>query len=224
MTEEAQPSIEPEVAASEPTLDDVISEFNIGQPVQTQQPVEVPTEQTFAPQAPQEYAPQTEIDVYDPNSIQSFVDNRVNGQQQALNQLQSQVDQMRQKETDLQVNADIKQAVGVLTSNIDGLDPDMAESFLEMKARKDPSFKSIWDNRSANPQALEKAMGIISSQAKNMFSVKPNEQLVENQRAMQQSIQTNTNQAAVVNSLEEQLNAASSLEERDRIRQQLMKG
>ena len=216
MNEEAQPSLEPEVAASEPTLDDVISEFNIEPTVQAPTPVE-PTEPQFQPQ--------TEIDPYDADSIQNFVNNGLSQQQQTMEQLQSRLDAMQQKETNAQTDADIKQAVGVLTTNVEGLNPDMAEAFLEMKARKDSNFNTIWNNRHSNPQAFEKAMGVVSNQAKDMFSLKQNDQLVENQRAMQQSIQSNTNQAApAANSWEEKLDAAGTLAERDQIRRQMMNG
>lgn len=217
MNDEAQPSLEPEVAASEPTLDDVISEFNIGQPEVTQQTVEQPTEPQFTAQ--------TTIDPYDANSIQQFVDTKVGSQQQELEQLKSQLSAMQQKEANAQTEADIKQAVGVLTKAVDGFNPDLAEAFLEMKARKDVNFNNIWTNRHTNPQAFEKAMGIIANEAKTTFSVKTDGQLVENQRAMNQSIQTNTNQAPVAgNEWEQRLSEASTLEERDAIRRQMMQG
>ena len=215
MTEEAQPSVEPEVAASEPTLDDVISEFNIEPTVEAQQPAEVPVEQQFTPQ--------TEIDPYDASSIQNFVNNGLSQQQQTLEQLKSQVTAMQQKEQNAQTEADIKQAVGVLTTKVEGLGANMAEAFLEMKARTDSNFSTIWNNRHTNPQAFEKAMDVISTQAKSEFSLKQDGQLVENQRAMQQSIQSNTNQAApAANSWEEKLEAAETLAERDQLRREMM--
>ena len=216
MTEEAQPSVEPEVAPSEPTLDDVISEFNIEPVVEAQKPVETPTE-------PQ-YAPQTELDPYDAQSIQGFVDNRINPQQQALEQMQSQLAAIQQKETNAQVDADIKQAVGTIKDSVDGLTDEMAHFFLDKRVGEDANLKAIWDNRQAKPQALEKALKVIAGEARTAFSLKPDGQLVENQRAMSQSIQTNTNQAVAVNSLEERLNSAPTLAERDRIRREMMNG
>ena len=215
MTEEAQPSVEPEEAASDPTQDDVIIEFNIETPIQAQPPAEQPAEQ--------QYAPQTQYDPYDPDSVKQVMEQRYTTQQQTIEELKQSVQRMQEQEGKARIDADIKQAVGTLTANVKGLNPNMAEAFLEMKARTDQTFNTIWENRRSNPQAFEKAMGIISNEAKDTFAVK-DDQLVENQRAMNQSIQTNTNQAPAVNSVEDRLNQADSLADRDRIRQEIMRG
>ena len=214
MTDEAELSLEPELAASEPTLDDVISEFNIGNDVTPQ--VERTTESQFAPQ--------TSIDPYDADSIQNFVSSQTNALTQRLEQYESRFSAMENEKAQARIEADIKQAVGVLTSSIPGINPDLAESFLEMKARKDVNFKTIWDNRTTNPKALEKAMGIVAKEAKNAFAVQTDPTLVENQRAMQQSMHTNSNQPVSQNEWEQKLSEASSFEERDRIRSQMIHG
>ena len=214
MTDEAELSLEPELAASEPTLDDVISEFNIGNDVTPQ--VETPTESQFAPQ--------TEIDPYDAASIQNFVSSQTNALSQKLEQYESKFSAIEAEKKEAQFQSDVKQAVGVLTSNIEGISDKHARFLLESKAEESEAFRAIWNNRNIKPQAFDKAMQILVNESKNAFTMTIDSNLVENQRAMQQSMQTNSNQPVSQNEWEQKLNEASSFEERDRIRSQMIHG
>ena len=63
------------------------------------------------------------------------------------------------------------------------IDPEFAELLLEKRYRDNIVFKRIWDNRHANPKALEEAIGVLANDASKVFQVRTDPQLVENQRA-----------------------------------------
>ena len=84
------------------------------------------------------------------------------------------------------VNKEIKDVAERINEKVGG-DADLAELFLEKSYNDDPSLKKIWDNRKENPEALEKALGIVSQEwkAKNQNLIDP--QIAENQRALMAS-------------------------------------
>lgn len=158
--------------------------------------------ETQAPQAPaqpqyQQPAPQPQkFDPFDP-SFPAHMQNVAQAAaqaQSALSQLQGQHTALQRQLHSQRVEADLKQAVGVVAEK-SGLDPDIAEVALEARARKDPKFLHIWNNRAQNPKAFQAALDAFSGEAKERFAVKQDPQLVENQRAVrasQQSMATTT--------------------------------
>lgn len=87
------------------------------------------------------------------------------------------------------VNKEIKDVAEKINEKVGG-DSELAELFLEKSYNSDPSLKKIWDNRKENPEALEKALSIVSKEwaAKNQNLIDP--QIAENQRALMASQST----------------------------------
>jgi len=84
------------------------------------------------------------------------------------------------------LSKEIDEAVGKINETVGG-DTDMAELYLEKQYRDNPDLKKVWDNRLANPEALDKALDIISKEwaAKNVNVV--DSAVAENQRALKES-------------------------------------
>jgi hypothetical protein len=87
------------------------------------------------------------------------------------------------------VDADVARAVSKVNEKLK-IDPLSAEIALEKVYRTDASFKRIWDNRDKNPQAFDKALGIVAQKLSSTFAVRQDPQLTENQRAATQSQRT----------------------------------
>ena len=206
MTDETQPSPEPEAV---PTLDDVISEFNI-EPQQT-----VTTEPKTV-----EFAQPDPVDPLDTDQWNKYQHQTSQNQaalQTQLQDLNNKLTQYEQDKVQIQVDGDIKAAVESVGKQIEDSDPLMIELYLEKRARENEGFKSIWDNRAKNPKALNKALGAITNELKGKFSIKADPQLAENQRAIQQSQKqsNSTNAPTYNNSIEENLGSAQSEAEWD---------
>lgn len=205
-----EPSNEPETV---PTLDDVISEYNVQSDPATMEraPIE--------PQIPQQqFSPVDPLDADQWNSYQQQQSQQTIALQGQLQDVSAQLDQFRQERVQNQTEADIQSAVKAVSGQVEDSDPLMVELFLEKRARENDGFRKIWDNRATNPKALNAALGAISNELKGKFSVKADPQLAENQRAIQQSQQSNTatNQTSYSNSIEESLGNAQSDAEWDR--------
>ena len=206
MTEETQPSEEPEAVQ---TLDDVINEFNFDPtPTQTMAPTEPKPVEYTQPQ----FNPVDPLDSDQWNHYQQQQSQHQAALQGQLQEVSTKLEQYEQERINNQVQADIKAAVEKVSKSVGEGDPTMIELYLEKEAREKPGFRSIWENREANPKALEKALSAISNDLKGKFSVKADPQLTENQRAIQQSQQSsNTNNAPTyANEIEEKLGSAES--------------
>ena len=217
---QAAPSPAPAQAPATPTpepqpqgLEKVYKDFNIEAEAATFKP-EPPAAPAPAPAVPKVPDP------FDPNfpAYQAQLAQGLTALSQATTQMQGQFTALQQELGRRQVEADIKQAVGILTEKT-GLDPDIAEVALESKARKDPKFLQIWNNRTKNPKAFQAALEAVSGEFKDRFSVKQDPQLVENQRAIRASQQ----QMAVTQRTSEQdkwaeMTPAEREAERNRIR------
>lgn len=163
-------------------LEKVYSDFKIEadaaefKPQPQQQPVQQPTPQVKVP------------DPFDPRfaEYQAQLYSGMTVLNQALAQTKGELTQMRQKLSQERTEADIKQAVGTIVEK-SGLKPTIAEVALQAKARDDPRFLSIWNNRSKNPAALKAALDAVATEFQAEFTVKQDPQLVENQRAIQAS-------------------------------------
>ena len=212
MTDEiTQPSETPEVVESAPTLDDVISEFNVQAPVAATPQNNV---QEFKPAQATQH-----IDPYDENQLNQWANQTANNQsqlQQQVQDLNSKISSYEQSQAQAKVDADIKTAVSKVTGKVEGLDPLMAEIYLEKRATENAGFKAIWDNRDANPKALDAALNALSNELDGKFTFKADPQIAENHRAAQQSQQSNATPKASEHGspLEEQLANAKSEGER----------
>ena len=191
------------------TLDDVISEFN----VQAAPAPEVQNNvQEFKP------AQSTHIDAYDEESINQWASDTRNNQnalQQEVQNLRKDADARAQADSQKIIDADIKSAVGKITESVEGIDPLMAELYLNKRAEEHDGFRAAWDNRGKDPKAFDAALSAISSELEGKFQ-RVDTQLAENHRAAQQSTQSNNTQKATEygTPLEEALANATSEGER----------
>lgn len=182
MTDETVEADESVEEAAMPSLDEIASEFNVDEQVSTFQAKPEPREV-------QQYYP-------DPISDPEQFNQLTRQQQQAIENMNRTVSELNQKlsahENKLvqqQVEADIERAVAKVNTKLD-VDPKMAEIALRMEYEKNPSFQKIWDNRSKNPKAFEKALDAVANQYSSVFSVRQDPQLTENQLAAKKSLQT----------------------------------
>ena len=184
MEETTQTSAEPSAApTSEPTgLDAVYKEYGIEEQAAS-----------FAPQAPApayQPAPQAAPafkapDPFDPGfqAYQAQLAHGVGSLQQALSQTRGELTQLQASLQTQRTEADIKQAVGVLT-DVAKIPPKIAEVAMEAKAREDKRFLQIWNNRQSNPKAFNAALKALGAELGEQFTVRQDPQLVENQRAV----------------------------------------
>lgn len=219
MTDETQASeSQPEVTE---TIESIASQFNV--PTAPVQP------QAAEPAAPSYQAPPSYVDPLDENQWKSYQDASRQQQtalQSQVQELTSKLTQYEQSQMEQKVTADIKSAVDK-ASELSGLDnKDYVEFKLEKRAQDDANFKKIWENREANPQALEKALGIIANEIKGELDFKQDPQLAENHRAATQSQQSSGNpqESEHSNPIEEALANANSPEERDMIWRRFSRG
>lgn len=207
MTDEiAQPSESQEVA---PTLDEVISSFNV-------QPSEQPN--TVSEPTPTQIQQTAKIDPYDENSLNSFANQTAQTQAELLQQIQAlkaSEDKRNQETAQAKVNADIQSAVKSITGQVEGISDEQAEFILEKKVRENKGFEAIWQNRDSNPEAYKAALDAIARESDGKFA-RVDPQIAENHRAAQQSQQSNNTQQTPTygNSLEKRLAEATSEAER----------
>lgn len=176
-----------EQTSTEPGLEDVYKEFNVT-PTQAQ-----PKEQTQQPRQ-QEQRPEVSIPdpALDPDGHRAFMRNNVLEQQQvkgALTAVAQHLQKYERERAEAAEKADIQKAVETVNSNLKA-DPDFAEIALAQQVRKDPKFAAIWNGRSQNPAALDKALKALGTELSKKFEFRTDPQLTENQRAMKEATQT----------------------------------
>lgn len=170
--------------APEPSLDDVISEFNVPAPV---------VEPTTTPTTPQpvEVASQG-FDPLDQDSVNSYVKQSAEGVTALTSQVQAlseKLNHYEKQDARKLVETDIQSAVQKVNEKAN-LEPDVVEFYLDKMVREKPGFETIWNNRKQNPTAFNKALDAISTEIQGKFAVKADPDLVKNQQAAIQSQQT----------------------------------
>jgi hypothetical protein len=190
MAETPQPSPAPAAtpapapATPEPSgLEKVYSDFGIEDQAAEFKPQSTTPAQPAAPAQP---APAFKApDPFSPEfaTYQAQLASGVSSLHQTLQQTQQRLTQLDQQLNRRQVEADIKQAVGVIAEKA-GIEADIAEVALEAKARNDPRFLQVWNNRSKNPKAFQAALQAVSTEFAQKYTVRQDPQLVENQRAV----------------------------------------
>jgi hypothetical protein len=223
MSEENTQATSTEPVVTEPSLDDVISEYNVqpAAPAATQ-PATVSNE-------PATIAPVQPVDPLDTNQFNSYVSQVNNGQSVLSNQLQdvkSELTELRQEQANLQIEADINSAVGSINEGLN-LDPKLVRVHLELTAQEKPGFRRIWENREANPQAYTKALKALSNEIGDKYSARQDPELTANQQAIQQSQQSRATTATPDgsgNQLQDKLGEAKSDGDFDREWQRMIHG
>jgi len=186
MSEETQPTDSGEVVTSEPSLDDIISEYNVPAPQAAEPSQFAPQEQISTPQT---VDLPSRVDPLDENSFGQFTEKVASGQSVLSNQLtevKSELTKLRQERAELQVEAEINQAVEHISKGTE-VDPKFARVYLEYTAQEKPGFKSIWDNRHTNPQAYNKALEAVSREMQSKTANRQDPELTKTQQAISQS-------------------------------------
>jgi len=184
MAEAKEQQVSNEQPASTETLDSVYQKYNVEAEAQTFNP-QREQKQTTQP------VKQAEVPVPDPvldqNGFKQWAGNQNQFVQTALQSLQGELTQYRVEREAARTEADIKHAVQQF-KNVTGeeIDDDMAEVALGQKARKDPRFLSVYNNRSKNPNAWNAAVKAYANEFKGKASFKIDPQIAENQRAAKQ--------------------------------------
>lgn len=169
------------------SLDQVYKQYNVEETAKSFQP-QVQTQQ------PQQQVQQTqEVSVPDPvldsEGFRKWQGNQSQVLRQSLTSVHGELTALRFERQRAKEEADIKSAVqkfrGVTGNEVD---EDMAEVALGSKARKDPKFLAVYQNRERNPAAWNAAVSAYANEfkSKTQFKIDPN--IAENQRAAKQSI------------------------------------
>lgn len=195
----------PETVATEPSLEEVISEYNVQQVPQAQ-PAPVAQLATTTPLP--------HVDPLDENSFKAFHQSVEEGQSvlnQQLQEVTSKLTHMEQERAELQVEADIGKAVEIVNKGLD-LDPQVVRVFLELEAQQSSGFKAIWDGRSSDPAHYQKALAAFSRKIGKKFENKQDPELTKTQTAIQQSQQSqaSTTTEGGENPIEDQLAGAKT--------------
>lgn len=183
MTDETFEADESVEQAPAPSLDEIAKEFSVEEQVNQFQAQPAPQE------VRQEYYPDP---ISDPDQFTHFIRQQQKGidaMSQTVKQLNEKLSAHENKMVQQQVEADIQRAVATVNKKLD-VDPKMAEVALRMEYEKNPSFQKIWDNRSKNPQAFEKALNAVADNYSSVFAVRQDPQLTANQMAAKKSLQT----------------------------------
>lgn len=179
VTEQTQEAVQTETAVTEPTLDDVYRE--VGEPRQPQ----APQQPVAQPQPVQQPAPNVP-DPYDTEAHKAYLSSLAQGQttlQQGLAAVAQFLTTQQRERAESQQKADISKAVETMKEVVPDLDQPVLEAFLDGQARRDPRFKNLWEKRSENPQAWEKAVKAYSRELAGKVSIKVDPKLQEAQRA-----------------------------------------
>ncbi len=180
-TQEAPEPTTAEVAAPEPTLDDVYKEAGaLTQPEPVREP-QAP-QRTVQPQPLEPVIP----DPYDTAAHKAYLAQLQQGQtvlQNGLSQVAQFLSAQQQAEAKRTMEADVSKAVEVMKEVIPDVKPKVLESLIDGKAREDPRFKALWDNRSKNPEAWTKAVKAYSREMASEFSLKTDPKLQASQQA-----------------------------------------
>lgn len=205
-------STEP-VVTEEPSLDEVISEYNV-QPVAQPEPTPQVQPQTTT------VNPVT-VDPLDSDQFNSFA-NQISQGQSVLNsqleEVRTELTNLRQDREQLQVETEINEAVTSINEGLE-LNPKLVRVHLEYTAQEKPGFKNIWENRHNNPQAFKKALDAVGREMREIYNVKQDPELTSNQVAVQksqQSLATKTKEGSG-NDIEDRLAGAKTQAEFDRI-------
>ena len=193
------PAPSPAPAESQPTpetpsLDDIASTLSVEEQA-NQFASSVPVQPNYRQPYQQPYQP-PQFEAPDPITNPEGYKSYMAAQYSTVNKLNSTLEQFTSKVTawertqqEQKINRDVETAVQKVNAKLN-VDPEMAEVALELEYRKNPSFKKIWDNRERNPQALEKALDIVSQKLQGKFSVRQDPQIANNLRAAKTSQQS----------------------------------
>jgi hypothetical protein len=169
------------------SLDSVYQKYNVEAEAQTFNPQR---ERAPAEATPVKVEPSVPDPVLDQEGFKKWASGQNQFLQTSLQSLQGELTHMRVERMKAKEEADIKSAVSAFKSVTgEDVDDDIAEVALGQKARKDPKFLAVYQNRGKNPAAWNAAVRAYANEFKGKTSFKIDPQIAENQRAAKQSIQ-----------------------------------
>ncbi len=178
MTEEAVKETKTE------TIDDIASQFQVST---------APAEPKAAEPQPSQPVFQPKIDPLDENQMNQFAQqtNQTVAELKAkLQSIEGELNESRQTTREAQVEGEISKAVNVVKNELPNFVSDgMVRGELEHRYRTDKSFQIIWDNRSQNPAAFKKTLGLINQELRGKFSTDTSQEIIDNHKAAQESAQ-----------------------------------
>lgn len=195
-TQDQQSQQPAETAATEvpetQTLEDIARELSVEEQAQqfasSTQPQYQPQYQP--PSSQQEFrAPDP---VTDPEGYNRFVqqwyqqNNQITG---TVGQLQQRLEKFERTQLEQRIDQDVGKAVSKVNEKLN-VDPFLAEALLEMTYKKDVAFKKIWDNRERNPQALDRALSVLSGKLAGQVQFRQDPKIAANLRAAKSAQQT----------------------------------
>jgi hypothetical protein len=172
---------EPENTSEEtqPTLEQLASQFQTAPP----QP---------APEAREPVASQPpKFD--SPEDYQAWSASQLATVSERLNSVNAELEDRKTKEFVETQDKAVNKAIEHIKKDV-----EMPESFIEgrlhVKYARDENFRKIFDNRDQNPDAYQRALGVVANELKNDSQWQPDPQSAENSRAIQ-DLQKNANRA-----------------------------
>lgn len=193
------------------TLDDVYREAKLDTAADTSKVDTHKTETTQETHTKTE--PLSIPDPYDSENFKAFMAREAAGKTELQKTVTAVVAHLTAKEREGAVaatKADIERAVGKINEVVGHHKPKVIEAALDGMVRENPQLKAIWENRGKNPGAWDKALGIVTKQIAEDFSVKVDPNLVSAQRARKESQKhmATTTQDTAGSAVEDRLAAA----------------
>ena len=173
---------------SEPSLDDIISEYHVQAPTSNK----VATPDPTVSHGSQTFNLPASIDFLDENQAKQYTKAIADGHStlySQLNEVKAELTDLRRERAELQIENDINQAVSAVNDGLD-LDPDLVRVHLEYVAQKKPGFKAIWDNRVSDPATYKKALNAVKKDIASKYQTRTDQGLAETQAAIRQSQRT----------------------------------
>jgi len=188
MTEETQTPSTEQATSTETTLDSVYKEYGIEEQASN-------FTETVRPQAKVEETKPDPIipdPTLDPDGHKQYMltEHREKSElSKALHEVKGFIGQQNAAAMRAKEEADIKKAVSKVKESGFEAGDDFIEIALGQKARQDPKFMTLYQNRDKNPQAWSKALGAVANEFKGKYAFKTDPQLTENTRAAKTSTQ-----------------------------------
>lgn len=159
---------------------------------------------------------ESKIELPDPDTDPKGFKEAVEGLGGKLHEIGDFISQSKERDALTKVQNDVNAAVDFIASQVEGVEKRLLRAVLKDEVDSNPTFEKLWNSRDANPDAFNKALGILSQQYREQFAPRIDSQVSADQRAFQESVRAARGESAGV--IESQNNqwAAKSGSEFDR--------
>lgn len=168
-----------EAAEVAPTLEQLAAQFEA-----PQTPPATPTAESVSITPP-------ETD--DPEAIKQWSAKQLETVSTQLNSVQKELNDKRTQDYVAEQDKAVNVAVSRIKETIDAPD-EIIEGLLHVKYSRDANFRKIFDNRAQNPEAYNRALGVVGAEAQEKLQWQPDPQAAENSRAVKE-LQRSANRA-----------------------------